>query len=297
MTLQLFDVLVRVPLPSVVWELVLQYWEGSHQPLLQVPTEHLAAVRQLLEEEIRRSEAHLFPLLAIGCLPQLSLSHCSYMSLVPDHLSSCKAVMHMEDSGLEQYLTEAHQQVARYRALTFVWNNTSWNSKAESMPAARGSGELGSRPDVGSELYGSSSEHCCHEPRPGEATPSPACPTSPHSPQSSGRSPPLHSVCEGPFLAAMLTKLERLLDQVQPVLVALSSHLHYSLPPQPYEINLLLTSILSSLAALPLPTMDLWLFSTQCIHHSRNVYSVLQKVSLFFTFMLMSRSESIYPQF
>lgn len=59
MTLQLFDVLVRVPLPSVVWELVLQYWEGSHQPVLQVPTEQLAEARQQLEEDIRRSETQL----------------------------------------------------------------------------------------------------------------------------------------------------------------------------------------------------------------------------------------------
>ena len=68
MTLQLFDVLVRVPLPSVVWELVLQYWEGSHEPLLLVPTEQLAAERELLQEEIRRSEAYLFTRPVTECL-------------------------------------------------------------------------------------------------------------------------------------------------------------------------------------------------------------------------------------
>lgn len=47
---------------------------------------------------------------------------------------------------------------------------------------------------------------------------------------------------------------------------------------QSYEVNLLLTSILSTLAAFPHPMMEQWLFATTC-SHSRNVYSILKKVT------------------
>ena len=132
--------------------------------------------------------------------------YCSFMSLVPEYLSSCKAVM--EDSGLEQYLTEAHQQVARCRALTCMWSSTQWSSR----PGAADSAQLDPRPGAACELCVSSSE-TGHEARQGEATPSPTSPAGPCSPHSSS-SAPWHSACEGLFLAAMLTKLERLLDQV-----------------------------------------------------------------------------------
>ena len=49
--------------------------------------------------------------------------------------------------------------------------------------------------------------------------------------------------------------------------------------PQPYEVNLLLTSVLSSLVAVPHPMID-WLCSTSTPNGSpRNLFTTLQKLS------------------
>ena len=53
---------------------------------LTVPVDQLAADQQKLEETVQ-----------------------SYVSLVPDHLNSCRSVT--ADSGLEEYLEEAYKQV------------------------------------------------------------------------------------------------------------------------------------------------------------------------------------------
>ena len=50
--------------------------------------------------------------------------------------------------------------------------------------------------------------------------------------------------------------------------------------PQPYEVNLLLTSVLSSLVAVPHPMID-WLCSTSTANGSpRNLFTSLQKLSV-----------------
>ena len=53
-TLQLFDVLLLSPLPSVIHELVLKHWRGEAEVELIIPTERLASERQSLEETITR---------------------------------------------------------------------------------------------------------------------------------------------------------------------------------------------------------------------------------------------------
>ena len=57
-TLQLFDVLLQAPLPSVVREMVLRHWWGGGTPLLITPPHQLAAERQKLEETIIASVPH-----------------------------------------------------------------------------------------------------------------------------------------------------------------------------------------------------------------------------------------------
>ncbi len=97
MTLQLFDVLLHTPLPTITNTLILRYWEGQREGKedegiqrtrngLIIATDELGAERLKLEETAR-----------------------SYLCLVPDHLRSCKSVS--DDVGLEHYLVEAHQQV------------------------------------------------------------------------------------------------------------------------------------------------------------------------------------------
>ena len=56
------------------------------------------------------------------------------------------------------------------------------------------------------------------------------------------------------------------------------AHTHTHTHTQTYEINLLLTSIFSRLAAFTHPMVD-WLFSTHPDHPGRNVYTILEKVT------------------
>ena len=61
--------------------------------------------------------------------------------------------------------------------------------------------------------------------------------------------------------------------------LSLSLSFSFSFSLQPYEVNLLLTSILSSLVAVPHPMVD-WLCATSLPNDCpRNLYSTLQKVS------------------
>lgn len=53
-TLQLFDILLQAPLPSVVQEIVLKYWWGGGVPLLVTPPHRLTSERQWLEETITK---------------------------------------------------------------------------------------------------------------------------------------------------------------------------------------------------------------------------------------------------
>ena len=53
-TLQLFDILLQAPLPSVVQEIVLKYWWGGGAPLLVTPPHRLTSERQWLEETITK---------------------------------------------------------------------------------------------------------------------------------------------------------------------------------------------------------------------------------------------------
>ena len=57
-TLQLFDVLLQAPLPSIVQEMVLRHWWGGGTPLLITPPHQLASERQKLEETITASVPH-----------------------------------------------------------------------------------------------------------------------------------------------------------------------------------------------------------------------------------------------
>lgn len=227
-TLQLFDVLLQASLPDVVHELVLQYWKGSQVPQLVVPPEELAAQRQDLEEDTK-----------------------SYLSLVPDHLSSSRQVT--GDTGLENYLIEAHQQVAKFRALSMMWSSTGLSREGIERDSVTTT--MGPEPSQSSREQEVASVEC--QTSSGSQHSEASCSAARPGPQNCSSSD-LESVCEGPFLAALLTKLERLLDQS-------------------YEVNLLLTSILSTLAAFPHPMMEQWLFATTC-SHSRNVYSILKKL-------------------
>lgn len=86
-TLQLFDVLLKAPLYSVVHDLVLVHWPGvSELPSLVTPTEKISKEREELE-------------LAVN----------DYLSLLPEELMSSKHIS--GDLGLEQYLIDAHHQV------------------------------------------------------------------------------------------------------------------------------------------------------------------------------------------
>ena len=91
------------------------------------------------------------------------------------------------------------------------------------------------------------------------------------------------AVCEGPLLTALLNKIETLLDQVWVVWVCTCKrgllYINSCLPLQPYEVNLLLTSILASLVAVPHPMVDWLCATTPPKGYPRNLYSALEKVS------------------
>lgn len=181
-TLQLFDVLATLSHPAVMQTLVFQHWKRARPPLqLDVQT-----MRSELEQLIE-----------------------SYLTLLPPGLASCGPV-HGE-TDIEQYLIEAHQEVAECKSLGVQWT---------------GDGSLTSSTDT------SSRDESCDK-----------------------------GAMEGLFLSALLNKLERLLDQ-------------------PYDVNLVLTSLLAKVASLDHPTVDHWFLATDLSQqHGRNVFSVLKKVS------------------
>lgn len=182
-TLQLFDVLTTLPQPEVMQTLVLQYWRGCIRPPSPLDTQGL---RKELEQTIE-----------------------SYLTLVPPGLASCGSV-HGE-TDIEQYLIEAHRQVAQCKSLCALWT-------------CDGSSTISAAP--------LSHDQSCDK-----------------------------GVEEGAFLSALLNKLERLLDQ-------------------PYDVSLVLTSLLATVASISHPAIDCWLLATdlsqQC---ERNVFSVLKRVS------------------
>lgn len=77
------------------------------------------------------------------------------------------------------------------------------------------------------------------------------------------------------FLNVLLNKLEALLDQVYLFIVSMGITCYIYIYMQPYETNLLVTSLFSQLAAIPYPTLW-WLFQTDTTE--RNVYTILKKV-------------------
>ena len=191
------------------------------------------------------------------------------------------------------------------RALSLTWSCEEEGCREET---------VGESPDNGGHSSSEHASHCCPE--------SPI-PQSGSLPRPSGSTPQQNSV--GPLLAALLTKLEHLLDQVlscmghslssphtppssfspPPLLSSPPLHLSSSFtspppsppPPllQPYEVNLLLTSIFSSLAAFSHPMVD-WLFDTHCKHHTTsNVYTVLKKVRPYSEIRPSSHSTTLIP--
>jgi hypothetical protein len=162
----------------------------------------------------------------------------SYLSLVPAELLSAEVVT--GETGIEDYLIEAHQQVLKCRLLTQSWYNDE-RIKGVQSPISQTQLTPGS-PE--SPLPSSSVHSEEGGEREGGAE------------RGGGAERERHGM-EGPLVPALLTKLERLLDQS-------------------YEVNLLLTSVLSRLAAFSHPLLDR-LFSPDTTHNS--VYSVLKKVS------------------
>ena len=76
------------------------------------------------------------------------------------------------------------------------------------------------------------------------------------------------------FFDVLLNKLEAMLDQVGNKYLVLLEVCYLTM--QPYEINLLVTSLFTQLAAAPYPTFR-WLFATGV--QDRNVYTILKKVT------------------
>ena len=87
MTLQLFDVLISSPLPSVINDLILVHWSGSHQVEYIVLPDKLQEEREGLQKLVEE-----------------------YLALMPEGLNSCRHVSR-DEVGLEQYLVDAHHQV------------------------------------------------------------------------------------------------------------------------------------------------------------------------------------------
>ena len=125
-TLQLLDILLQCSLPSVLRELVFGHPAGS---TCATPTtgnsitsklDDMAAERQDLEDTISKCvEPHLPTAVPSLLSPLLSFSlnpPPSYLSLVPAQLLSAEDVT--GDTGIEQYLIEAHQQVCLYHLPT-----------------------------------------------------------------------------------------------------------------------------------------------------------------------------------
>eukprot|EP00731_Ephydatia_muelleri_P020591 Em0013g318a len=149
------------------------------------------------------------PLDTQGVRKELEQTIESYLTLVPPGLASCGSV-HGE-TDIEQYLIEAHRQVALCKSLGVLWMCDS-SSTISAAPLSHDQSC-----DKGAE--------------------------------------------EGVFLSALLNKLERLLDQ-------------------PYDVNLVLTSLLATVASISHPAIDSWLLATdQSQQHERNMFSVLKRVS------------------
>lgn len=86
---------------------------------------------------------------------------------------------------------------------------------------------------------------------------------------------------EDSLTGALLDRLERLLDQVSGAAHPAVVLCDLLLLLQSYELNLLLTAVLSRLACFTHSLLDDYLFSTTARHHyPRTVYTVLRKVDL-----------------
>ncbi len=113
-TLQLFDVLLSSPLPCVLHDLFLCHWSpvssGPTSPTAHTspspPTPNSTSVTSLSPSPSFISEENLSPV-----KKELEEQMKDYLSLLPESLLSCEQVS--GSLGLEEYLIEAHQQVAR----------------------------------------------------------------------------------------------------------------------------------------------------------------------------------------
>jgi hypothetical protein len=154
----------------------------------------------------------------------------SYLSLVPTDLLSAEVVT--GETGVEDYLIEAHKQVLKCRVLAQSWDQDGGGGDDRAVEGVWSSPEAVTSQDVPESPF----PHHHHD-------------------RGDGRAGGEWGGGEGPLIPALLSKLHRLLDQS-------------------YEVNLMLTSVLSQLAAFSHPLIDR-LFSPD----SYSVFSVLKKVS------------------
>lgn len=100
-------------------------------------------------------------------------------------------------------------QVAKFRALSMMWSSTGLSREGIERDSVTTT--MGPEPSQSSREQEVASVEC--QTSSGSQHSEASCSAARPGPQNCSSSD-LESVCEGPFLAALLTKLERLLDQV-----------------------------------------------------------------------------------